>query len=73
MEKKGLREIRMSKSSKAKRYTVAEAAAVLGVSMPTYRKLERDPKRATIEQAEKLAKYFGCDVEDVFYLSGDSN
>lgn len=69
MEKKGLREIRMMKSSKARRYTVAEAAAVIGVSKPTYLKIEQDPKKATIEQAEKLAKYFGCGVDDVFYLS----
>lgn len=64
----GLREIREAKLAEAKRYTIKAAARAVGVSCPTYSKMERDPSRMTRAQAERAAALLGCDVEELFYL-----
>lgn len=53
--------------------TQAAVAERLGVSVPTYSVLERDPKRITWEQAETLAQLFNRRIEDLaFYTPWDS-
>lgn len=60
--------IRKELKAKARTYSQAEAAAVLGVSRPHYSELERDPKRLTAEQMDKLADYFGMEPEELFFI-----
>lgn len=73
MQSVGLREIREAKLAEAKRYTAKAAAEAVGVSRPTYAKMERDPSRMTRAQAERAAQLLGCDVEELFYLSEKGN
>lgn len=42
------------------------AAKALGISYPTYRKIERDPRRMTVLQLNKLCDFLGCRREDIF-------
>lgn len=73
MQEVGLREIREAKMAEAKRYTIKAAARAVGVSCPTYAKMERDPSRMTMAQAERAAELLGCDVEELFYLPDNHN
>lgn len=73
MQQVGLREIREAKMAEAKRYTIKAAAEAVGVSCPTYAKMERDPSRMTRAQAERAAELLGCDVEELFYLPDNHN
>lgn len=69
----GLREIREARMAESRRYTAKEVARAVGVSCPTYRKIEADPSRMTRAQAERAAALLGCDVEDLFYLPEKGN
>ena len=53
---------------KAARYSQDEVAGKLGISRPTYAKMEKDPGSVTIDDAVKLAKLFGVTVGDIFSL-----
>ena len=68
MHEVGLREIREARAAEARKYTLKAAAEAIGVSCPTYRKIERDPSRMTRAQAERAAALLGCDVDELFYL-----
>ena len=57
----------------AKRYTAKAVAEAVGVSCPTYAKIEKDPSRMTHAQAERAAELLGCDVEELFYLPDNHN
>lgn len=61
-----LREIRRQKMLGARRYSTAAMAAFLGVSRPTYERLEREPGLITRDRAEKLADYLDVPVDDIF-------
>ena len=60
-----LREIRRERRREA-RYTIREFAELLGVSVGTAYKLDREPERMTYEQAVKTAEWLGCDPKDLF-------
>lgn len=62
-----LKEMRERLKSESKRFTLDECAAVIGVTRPTYMKLEEHPELVTVEQAEKLANHLGCSVQDIFF------
>lgn len=49
------------------RYTQEQAAGRLGMSRPTYSKIEKNPDVASIEDAKKIAALFGVSVEDIFF------
>ena len=70
----GLREVRERKYAdalaEASKFSQSTVASAIGVTPPTYRKIERDPRRASDETLEKLAEYLDCTV-DAFYLSSD--
>lgn len=51
------------------RYTQEQAAARLGMSRPTYAKIEANPDIATIEDAKAIADLFDVSVEDIFFDS----
>ena len=57
---------------KAARYSQDEVAGKLGISRPTYAKMEKDPGLVTIDDAQKLAKMFGVSVGDIFFASNDN-
>lgn len=62
-------EIRKDKSREASRYTQAETAKALGISVPTLRSYERDPSRMPIQVARQLADHLGVDLADIFLLA----
>lgn len=68
MQSVGLKEIREAKMAEAKKYTIKAAARAVGVSCPTYTKMEKDPSRMTRAQAERAAALLGCEVDELFYL-----
>jgi putative transcriptional regulator len=47
--------------------TQAEVADHLGVSRPTYIKMEKHPDEVTISDAIKLADLFGVKVDAIFF------
>lgn len=57
---------------KKARYSQEAVAVLLGISRPTYAKMESNPDSVTIEDAKKLAKLFGVRVADIFFGSNDS-
>ena len=54
------------------RYSQEAVAGILGISRPTYAKMEQFPESVTIEDAKKLAELFGIDVTDIFFGCDDS-
>ncbi len=46
--------------------TQKQMADILGMAINTYRKLEEDPSKATIEQAKKVSVATGFPVEQIF-------
>lgn len=61
-----LMELREAKHQAARQYTQGAMARVAGVSVPTYRRLERNPENFTKAQAERIAEHLGCKTEDIF-------
>lgn len=59
-------EIREKRLREARMFTQGECAKVVGVSTPTYRKLEQHPENFTKAQAERLAEHLGCKEKDIF-------
>lgn len=57
---------------KKARYSQETVAGLLGISRPTYAKMESNPDSMTIEDAKKLAKLFGVRVADIIFGSNDS-
>lgn len=47
--------------------TQMQAAAYLGVCVETYRAIELNPERATIEQAKKLSDFFNMPYSQIFF------
>ena len=73
MQEVGLREIRKARMAEAHRFSGREMVRAIGVSYPTYQKIERDPSRMTRAQAERAAALLGCDVDELFYLPDRGN
>ncbi len=44
-----------------------ECANLLGISVSTYRKLEKNPSRFTIDQAKKLGVFLGIKYDLVYF------
>lgn len=59
---KTIREIRAQQG-----ITQAEMAERLGISRPTYIKIENDPNAMTVNTARRICRLLGCSVEDVFF------
>ena len=57
----------LEEARKAARYSQEAVAGYLGVSRPTYAKMEKYPDAVTIEDARKLAAIFGVSVHDLFF------
>lgn len=61
--------MKLIEARKRARYTQQNVADYLGVSRPTYRKMEENPEIITIEDARKLSGLFGVDVSQIFFES----
>ena len=57
---------------KSARYSQETVAGILGISRPTYAKMEQYPESVTVEDAKKLAELFGVAVTDIFFGRDDS-
>lgn len=60
---KGLKHIR---EERARKYSIKAICEYLGVSRPTYSKMENEPETIRLGDAQRLAEYFGVPVEDIF-------
>ena len=47
--------------------TQAEMAEKLGVTRDTYRKIEQNPGRATIDQAVAISRITGIPIDQIFF------
>ena len=52
--------------------TQMEMAEFMGLSRDTYRKIEANPKTATIEQAYKIAKITGIGIDQIFFVDAST-
>lgn len=52
---------------KGARYSQEAVASELGISRPTYAKMESNPETVTIEDAKRLSKLFGVSVGEIFF------
>lgn len=62
----------LSEARKKERYSQQQVAALLGVSRPTYARMEQNPGDVSIEDAKRLAEIFKVDVRDIFFSRNDS-
>lgn len=44
----------------------------LNICKDTYRKIERNPEKATIEQGIKIASLLNMDIDDLIFIAPDS-
>lgn len=49
--------------------TQDQVAAMLGVHVQTYRKIEQNPDEATVQQAKKLSEILGVDYNEIFLVA----
>ena len=54
---------------KAARYSQEEVAGKLGISRPTYAKMEKDPGSITVDDAFRLAALFCVSVGEIFFAN----
>lgn len=64
--------MQLKEARKAARYSQEEVAGKLGISRPTYAKMEKEPGLITIDDAKKLSELFGVAVSEIFFGSDDS-
>lgn len=57
----------LKEARKAARYSQQQVADELGMSRPTYARIEENPEMATIDDAKKLSNLFGVDVSEIFF------
>ena len=62
----------LKEARKNAKMTQEAVAGELGVSRPTYQKMESNPGCVTIEDAKKLSALFGVSVGDIFFSDNDS-
>ena len=64
--------MQLKEARKSARYSQEEVAGKLGISRPTYAKMEKEPGLITIDDAKKLSELFGVAVSEIFFGSNDS-
>lgn len=62
--------MQLKEARKAARYSQEEVAGKLGISRPTYAKMEKEPGLITIDDAKKLSELFGVAVSEIFFRFG---
>ena len=61
--------MKLKEARKRARYSQDQVAGILGISRPTYAKMENDPGIVTIDDAKTLSSLFGVDVGEIFFGS----
>lgn len=61
----------LAEARKNERYSQQQVADLLGVSRPTYARMEQNPGDVSVEDAKKLAEIFKVDVRDIFFSNND--
>ncbi len=61
--------MKLIEARKNARYSQEQVAGLLGISRPTYAKMESNPETITIEDAKKLSELFDVSVADIFFSS----
>ena len=61
--------MKLREARKQARYSQEQVAGLLGISRPTYAKMEKNPEIVTIEDAKRLAELFGVTVGDIFFAT----
>lgn len=56
----------LEKARKKERYTKGQVAHLLGVTAPTYARMERDPESIKLKYIPKLCELFKINVLDFF-------
>lgn len=56
-----------------KNLSQVEVAKDLGISVPTYSAWERDVSGVAISKVQALAEYFGCRIEEIFFINQHEN
>lgn len=64
--------MKLIEARKQARYSQEAVASYLGISRPTYAKMENNPGIVTVEDAKKLADLFEVTVADIFFGDNDS-
>lgn len=52
---------------KKARYSQEAVAGLLGITRPTYARMERHPETVTIADAKRLSEIFGVPVAEIFF------
>ena len=59
----------LQEARKRARYSQAQVAGLLGVSRPTYAKMEKFPEDISINDGQRLAQLFEVPFEDIFFTN----
>lgn len=59
--------MKLVEARKKERYSQGQAAKYLGMSRPTYAKLEKNPELMTVGDAIKIAELFKVSISDIFF------
>ena len=65
--------MRVREAREQARITQGEAAEHLGISRPTYIKMEKNPEIIEMGEARKLAELFGVSIDDINFFESDCN
>ena len=57
----------LKEARKKARYFQQETADYLGISRPTYARMENEPGTITVDDAKKLADLFEVKISDIFF------
>lgn len=60
--------MQLYEARKQARYSQEETAGMLGVSRPTYAKMEKYPETVSIADAKKLSAFFGIPIAEIFFV-----
>ena len=63
----------IKEARKNARYSQRAAAEELGISIPTYRKLEENPDVMSMGMARRVADLYGVPVRELFFFESDDN
>ena len=65
--------MRVKEARKQARLTQGEVAEHLGISRPTYCKMEKHPETIEMGEARKLARLFGVTIDEINFFESDYN
>lgn len=65
--------MKVIEARKQARYSQEQAAELLGMSRPTYAKLEKNPETIEMGMARKIAELFDVPIDDINFFESDCN